>query len=107
MILKVEFWHVSLRMRSTRVLFSKLLREVEREFLLENLLLRVPFVIVMIRWTGLEPWEFEFHFPGSLTFTFLVQEVPLHPPRYSFFFACHSVERDPFMKSHLSSRNGF
>ena len=25
----------------------------------------------MIRWTGLAPWEFEFRFPGSLTFTFL------------------------------------
>ena len=30
------------------------------------------FVIVMIRWTGLAPWEFEFPFPGSLTSTFLV-----------------------------------
>ena len=29
------------------------------------------FIIVMIRWTGLAPWEFEFHFPGSLTSTFL------------------------------------
>ena len=27
--------------------------------------------IVMIRWTGLAPWEFEFPFPGSLTSTFL------------------------------------
>ena len=25
----------------------------------------------MIRWTGLAPWEFEFPFPGSLTYTFL------------------------------------
>jgi len=28
-------------------------------------------IIVMIRWTGLAPWEFEFPFPGSLTSTFL------------------------------------
>ena len=28
----------------------------------------------MIGWTGLAPWEFEFHFPGSLTSTFLAQE---------------------------------
>jgi len=28
---------------------------------------------VMIRWTGLAPWEFEFPFPGSLTSTFLRQ----------------------------------
>ena len=27
----------------------------------------------MIRWTGLEPWQFEFTFPGSLTSTFLVE----------------------------------
>ena len=25
----------------------------------------------MIWWTGLAPWEFEFPFPGSLTYTFL------------------------------------
>ena len=32
---------------------------------------RIHFIIVMIRWTGLAPWEFEFPFPGSLTSTFL------------------------------------
>jgi len=26
---------------------------------------------VIIRWTGLAPWEFDFPFPGSLTSTFL------------------------------------
>ena len=35
-------------------------------------LVRIHFIIVMIRWTGLAPWEFEFPFPGSLTSTFLV-----------------------------------
>jgi len=44
----------------------------EREFFVDNLLVRVHFIIVMIRWTGLAPWEFEFPFPGSLTSTFLV-----------------------------------
>ena len=29
-------------------------------------------IIVIIRWTGFAPWEFEFPFPGSLTSTFLV-----------------------------------
>jgi len=43
----------------------------EREFFNDNLLVRVHFIIVMIRWTGLAPWEFEFPFPGSLTSTFL------------------------------------
>ena len=37
---------------------------------IDNLLVRIHFIIVMIRWTGLAPWEFEFHFPGSLTSTF-------------------------------------
>jgi len=30
-------------------------------------------IIVMMRWTGLAPWEFEFPFPGSLTSTFLMR----------------------------------
>jgi len=38
----------------------------EREFFIDNLLVRIHFIIVMIRWTGLAPWEFEFPFPGSL-----------------------------------------
>ena len=29
-------------------------------------LVRIHFIIVMIRWTGLAPWEFEFPFPGGL-----------------------------------------
>ena len=40
-------------------------------FFIANLLVRIHFIIVMIRWTGLAPWEFEFPFPGSLTSTFL------------------------------------
>jgi len=45
----------------------------EREFFIDNLLVRTHFIIVMIRWTGLAPWEFGFPFPGSLTSTFLVE----------------------------------
>jgi len=45
---------------------------LEREFFIDNLLVPIHFIIVIIRWTGLEPWEFEFPFPGSLTSTFLV-----------------------------------
>ena len=40
-------------------------------FFVDNLLVRTYSLIVMIRWTGLAPWEFEFPFPGSLTSTFL------------------------------------
>jgi len=44
----------------------------EKEFFIDNLLVRNHFIIVMIRWTGLAPWEFNFRFSGSLTSTFLV-----------------------------------
>ena len=37
-----------------------------REFCIDNLLVRIHFIIVMIRWTGLAP----FPFPGSLTSTY-------------------------------------
>ena len=40
----------------------------EREFFINNLLVRIHLIIVMIRWTGL---AFESPFPGSLTSTFL------------------------------------
>ena len=36
------------------------------EKVIDNLLVRIHFVIVMIRWTGLAPREFEFPFPGRL-----------------------------------------
>ena len=45
--------------------------QVQREFFIDNLLVRIHFIIAIIRWTGLAPWEFEFPFPGSLTSTFL------------------------------------
>ena len=38
----------------------------ERELFIDNLLVRIHFIIVMIRWTGLAPWEFEFPFPGRM-----------------------------------------
>ena len=43
----------------------------EREFFLDNLLVRIHLIIVMTRWTGPVPWEFELSFPGSLASTFL------------------------------------
>ena len=44
-----------------------LLAPPERDFFIDNLLVRNHFIIVMIRWTGLAPWEFEFPCQGSLT----------------------------------------
>ena len=41
----------------------------QREFLVVNLAVRIKFIIEMIWWTGLAPWEFEFPFPGSLLCT--------------------------------------
>ena len=42
-----------------------------KEFFTDNLLVRIRFIIEMIWWNGLSPWEFEFPFPGSLIFTIL------------------------------------
>ena len=38
-------------------------RSAERELFIDNLLVRIHLIIVMIRWTGLMPWGFEFPFP--------------------------------------------
>ena len=35
-------------------------RARDGEFFMDNLLVRIHFIIVMISWTGLAPWEFEF-----------------------------------------------
>ena len=48
----------------------------EREFFVDNLPVRIHFIIVMIRWTGLAPWESEFPFPGRLASTFLGRLEP-------------------------------
>ena len=36
----------------------------EREFFIDNLLVQIHFIIVMIRWIGLAPWEFELPVDG-------------------------------------------
>ena len=43
----------------------------EREFFIDNLQVGFHFIIAMIRWTGLAPWEVKFPFPGSRPSTFL------------------------------------
>jgi len=57
--------------RDRGLLMGLLPGPAERDFFIDNLLVRSNLIIVMMRWTGLAPWEFEFHFPGSLTSTFL------------------------------------
>jgi len=59
------------RGRFSRVLTAPTPVLCQREFFIENLLVRIHFIIEMIRWTGLAPWEFEFPFPGSLASTVL------------------------------------
>ena len=73
----------------------------ERAFFIHNLLVRLHFIIVMMRWTGLTPLDFDFFFPGSLTSTFLkvrrrggkrddlpyrgtslISEIPQYGPRH-------------------------
>ena len=49
----------------------------ERQFFIDNLLVRIHFIIVVMRSNGLAPWEFEFPFPGSFTSTFLVLSLLL------------------------------
>ena len=44
---------------------------MHREFVIDNLLVRIHFITVMIQRTGLVPWELDFRFPGSLLSTFL------------------------------------
>ena len=81
----------------------------QREFFIDNLLVRIHFIIVMIRWTGLAPWEFEFPFPGGLTSTFL--EVRKTDPFRSSPFphglgiSPHAMNYEPFTKSQFPVRN--
>ena len=44
----------------------------QRELLLDNILVRIHFIIVIIRWIGLAPWELAFPFTGGFTSTVLV-----------------------------------
>ena len=61
----------------------------ERVFFIDNLLVRIHCIIVMIRWTGLAPWEFQVSGVGGT----LVPRRPIRRGahaeagcRYFFFF---------------------
>ena len=51
----------------------------EREFSIDNLLVRIPLIAEMIYQTGPAPWEFEFPFPGSLVSAFLEVKAGILP----------------------------
>ena len=85
---------------------STLPMQREREFFIDNLLVRIHLTIEMIWWTGLAPWEFEFPFPGSLISTFLAMQRPsalhLEPePRNS---EPSTLNPQPSTKTHASNR---
>ena len=48
----------------------------ERDFFINNLLVLIHFIVVMMRWTGLAPWETEFSVPDSGSSTFLLCPPP-------------------------------
>jgi len=72
----------------------------ERDFFIDNLLVRVHFIIVMIRWTGLAPWQFEFPFPGILTSGLVVLHRNVKRFRGGLEFKAHR----PVYHSTLGSR---
>jgi len=49
----------------------------QREFFVDNLLVRIHFIIVVVRWTGLAPWEFEFPFFPTQTILCRPRAPPL------------------------------
>ena len=65
------------QVRPPRPVLPSYIRTREREFFIDNLLVRIHFIIEMIWWTGLAPREFEFLFPGSLTATFQAAQLLL------------------------------
>ena len=53
--------------------YTLLTAHCRKRLFIDNLLVRIHFIIEMIWWTSLAPWEFEFLFPGSIISTFLRQ----------------------------------
>ena len=43
---------------------------VERDLFIDNLLVRIHFIILMIRWTGFAPWKFDFFLKVALHLPF-------------------------------------
>ena len=63
-----------------------------RELFIDKLLVRSHFIIVLIRWTGLASWQFEFPFPGSRTSTILAWgPSPSRSSRGATAWWCHNL----------------
>ena len=61
----------------------------ETEFFIDNLLVRIRFIIEMIWWTGLAPWALEYLFRGSLR---ILREASRGDPRRSRVVSTSSLE---------------
>ena len=72
----------------------------EEAFLIESILAQIHCIIVMTRWTGLAPWDFEFPFTGSLTSTFLGRPrnsfMPQEPACCGFRVSCFEFQDSGF-----------
>ena len=64
---------------SLRCFHPRCLQVLEREFFIDELLVRIQFIIGMIWRTSLAPWEFESLFLGSLISTFLASGAMYYP----------------------------
>ena len=73
----------------------------EREFFIDNLLVRIHSITEMIWWTGLVLWKFEFPFPGSLTSTFQAHVGRSERDVSRFAHPKHA----PFQDIHTQTRN--
>ena len=73
----------------------------EREFFIDNLLVQPHFIIEMMRWTGLAPWQFHSPFPGSLASTFL---APTPGDERRQYAVMHWFERSQGYLNHKKQR---
>ena len=73
----------------------------EREFFIDSLLVRIHFIIVMIWWTGLAPWE------GDLGFDLAAEAHGVRRVRHSHHAPLHlrqvSEERASFQPRNVAS----
>ena len=65
----------------------------QREFFIDNLLVRIQFIIVTIKWTGLATWDFEFPF----------QQIRASEPRRGVL---HVLRPRPHRKDPPGTQNG-
>ena len=88
------------RQRESSTYWSKSIQPTGPNPSHDNLLVQIHFIIVMMRWTGLAPWEFEFPFPGSLTSTKqALCQLTSTNGRSNFFFqvVLHLPSRYPYI----------